>query len=340
MVRKINKKEKKKKPVMKFMPTTEQIDQYVSEFIEYLRNICPEETVNKFTCFTKDNSNVEFMQKAMILVRIFKRPDIPRDEEFDRDIVINIKELIADYEKDYIPKMSTIVYLNLFALNKLISRYFKFNLYRKRFSKNNTNELYKSDTYKFISNMLNTKPIQADKERVFTGVWIEKSLELSKKLDKLLHRLDKYRETYIIPESIINEFDRVKNSLDYEYSTRKKLTNREVNYIRRIFGDKADEIIAARNQDPEITYKAEYNFILDSLLYSIIATAGNNMEVLCRDITMVTGNRFLAEDVCNNVKEVVDKTSCFLKNFENLVCEGIDTYDENIGFKELVSIKK
>ena len=340
MVRKINKKEKKKKPVIKFMPTTEQIDSYIDELIEYLKGICPEETVKKFQCFTKDNSNVEFMQKAMILVRVFKRPDIPRDEVFDRDLAENINEMITQYESNYIPRMSTIVYLNLFALNKLISRYFKFNLYRKRFSKNNTNEMYKTDSYKFISNMLNTKPIQADKERVFTGVWIDKSLELSKKLDKILHRLDKYRETYIVPKSIIDEFERVKKSLDYEYSVRKKLTNKEINYLKRIFGNKADEIIKTRNQDPEITYKAEYNFILDSLLYSIIATAGNNIEVLCRDITMVTGNRFLAEDVCNNVKELVDKTSCFLKNFENLVCEGIDTYDENIGFKELVSIKK
>ena len=341
MVRKINKKEKKKKQIIKFVPSTEQIDQYIDEFIDYLKTICDDkELIEKFACFTKDNSNIEFMQKAMILTRIFKRVDIEKDERFNNDMILKIKEMIVEYEKRYIPKMSTLVYLNIFAINKILSRYFKFNLYRKRFSKNNTNDLYKSESYKKISDMLCTRPIQADKNRCFTGIWNDKALDLSKKMDKLLHRLDKYRETYIVSKSIMDEFERIKKSLDYEFSEQHRLTKKEINYIRKVFGPMADEIIKQKNEDPCIVYKAEYNLILDLLLYMITALGKNNMDFLYNDIATVSGNRFLAEDVVNNTKDVINKINCFTKNFENLVCEGIDTFDDNARFKEIFTVKE
>ena len=334
MVRKINKKVKKAKPEFRFMPTAEQIDEKIDNFIEHIRPLVGEEKADCFNEMVKDNSNLSFMPRAMAIIRAYNRVVAQNefDDECDVEIAKAINDLLDEYKEKYIPKMSTIFYINLFAINKVISRYFKVNLYRKRFSVRNNNKLYLSDTYKKINSMIKNRPIQADKERVFEGVWNEKVIELSKMLDKILHRLDKYRETFIIPERVINEYERVKSTLQLEFSETKPLTKSEIKYIKRLFGetDLAKEVIKARGDSCTDFYKSEYNVIIDVYLYISLIEAKTNFDELIKELSIVTGNRFLAEDVAAQVKQVTDFIGVFIKNFDNLVCEGTDTFDNNI----------
>lgn len=334
MVRKINKKVKKAKPEFKFMPTVEQIDEKIDNFIKYIRPLVGDEKAEYFNEMVRDNSNLSFMPRAIAVIRAFNR--VAANNEFDdgtdTEIIKVINELLDEYKEKYIPKMSTIFYINFFAINKIISRYFKVNLYRKRFSVRNNNKLYLSDTYKKINSMIKNRPIKSDKERVFEGVWNEKIIELSKKLDKVLHRLDKYRETFIIPERIINEFERVKSTLELEYSEVKPLTKFEIKYVKRLFGETelTKQVIDSRGDGCLDFYKSEYNVIIDVYLYVSLIESKTNFDELVKELYVVTGNKFLAEDVAMQVKEVTDFIGVFIKNFDNLVCEGTDFFDDKI----------
>ena len=331
MVRKINKKVKKEKPVFKFAPTVQQIDEQIDNFINFIRPLIGEEKTEMYSEMVKNNSNIHFMPKAMRLAHVYNQigKKYEGNEKFNKDMIESLEELFKDFKENYFPKMSTILYMNLFALNKIVARYFKVNIYRKRFSAKNENKTYQPETYKKFNSLIKNRPIIADKEKVFEGIWIEKIVEISKKLDKILHRLDQYRETFIVEEKIIEEYKNVKKTLTLQFSETKPLNKSEKNYIKKIFGDTplAEEVRRARTDEVTEIYKSEYNFIIDMYLYLTLIESESNYKFLIKELTMMTSNRFLAEDVEMQIREIVQLVHTFVKNFDNLVCEGEDKFD-------------
>ena len=348
MVRKIsNKKElkqkkedkKKAKEVLRKNPvmTSEQIDKEIKENLDLIEKYLTEEEMKKIKLLTTDSSDPTTMARIFAVIKNIR--DKNKNNELSDDFMVKSKEEIIlsinQYEKEYIPTMTTMLYLSLLGINKSIGRYFSINYYKRNFSKDNKDYKYSNESYRLCNNMLKCYPIKLDKERVFVGAWEEKIKSLSKSLNKLLCRLDKFRDLYIIREVIEREFKELKDSIETVEFSEQVLSKKDCAYIKVVFGkDKAEEMIKHYSKSPKERYPYEYNLIKNILFYNSTLLNEKNLSILRKELInatyLNTRNTFLADDIIQNVRNVFKEINTFVLNFNSLVSEGNELFDENI----------
>lgn len=333
MVRKINKQKVKVKKNKIVLKSTEDIDRKIKLFMDTMKDVLTEEQHIKFEALTKDNSSIYFMEKAFnIIINFNNNIDKIDVEGFIDNFKVDCELLILEYEKKYNPKPITMFFCSLFALNKSISKYFRINEFKKRFTKESEDSLYLQSVYKFFNHNIPTNPIQISKDRVFTGVWEEKIKNISIKIDDMLCRLNQFRETYVIGDVLQREFNRSRQSLTYELKEERDATKVEIKKLERIFGNDeiGKQLLTEHLKKTHIKYKPEFNLLIDVVLFTTLISAPKNLSVLARDLQLMTNNFAYANNFASEMKALAIELAVFFNNFTNLVDNGIDTYDEKM----------
>lgn len=345
MVRKIKTQKKEKDKIELKLPkmnmkelltNNNRINKQLDKALELIKINIGESYAKKMNFLTLNSAREEFLDKCIDILQtiyltyINRKNTITNIEDIETMSIeeINIvKDFIKLYEENFVPKATTLYFLNFFIINKILEKYFKKNYFKKRFSIENKS-IYNIEEYKKINKGFKTKTI--DKvDTYFTGEWEYQIDKIFKDLDYILDILNGYRERYIPIEECTRKYKKTKDSFNFTLDETNDYTKKEMKYINKIFKD-FPNIIESYNIPITKKYKNEYDVIIECMIYITLNSDKENLEFLEKSLIQVSGSKQKSKIIITQVKQVTDNIHIFLRNFEELVCDGKDTFDIKI----------
>lgn len=298
--------------------------------LPYVDKFFTDEQRTKVILLIKDDGNSGLLNEFYQAIKNIT--DETSDNEL-KNIAKKITDTIDEFEKNFAPRVITIMHLSFFAMNKVIERYFGFNFYKRNFRKENKN-IYSKYSYKMMNDSIITNPIVIDKERkdLFKGPWIKEIENLSKKINNILVKLDRYRETYYPSEKIKNNIKIIKKSCTFGRSNEDLYKENDDEYLIKVFGkDKLSEMIKYYSIPIEERYKYENNFVLDLMFYSTLSSSDYHLKKAINELMFYNSdkNKFILENLVNN------EITTYALNFEALISSGDDNFIKNLKLPEI-----
>lgn len=246
--------------------------------------------------------------------------------EFRESFKKFIKEYVRKAEKEYVPGITTVFYMNYFAINKVVDRYFGINHFRKRFVKGNGNPLYlyRLEEYSEFYKSIKIKPIPRDKDRVFIGEWGYQVQKLSQELDYILNMLNQYRERFIGLKTLNNMFLTCKKTIVEKYEEFVPPTQEEIDKFVQATG------MMPEIEDPRVLFPTEYNVIKEAIIHLGLNSEKKNLKMMEEVLTEGLNDKAKASHIIARIKEVNENIKVFLGNFEKLVETGDAKYDKKL----------
>lgn len=350
MVRKIKTQKKEKEKIEIKLPkmnmkellaNNNRINKQLDKALELVSKNVGESYSKKMNLLTLNSAREEFLDRCIdilqtIYLTYINRKNILTNQE-DIEIMsieeINIvKDFIKLYEKNYVPKATTLYFLNFFIINKTLEKYFKRNYFKKRFNAENKS-IYNISEYKELNKGFKNKNIEKV-DTYFVGVWEEQIEKIFRDLDYILDVLNGYRERYIPIKECNKKYKETRDSFKTTPDEERIYTKKELRYIKKIFKEFPD-IIESYNIPIIEKYKNEYDTIIECMIYVALNSDKENLDLLEDSLVRTSGSKQKAKIIAKQAKQVTDNIHIFLRNFEKLVCEGDDTFDLTIKKAEI-----
>lgn len=352
MVRKIKTQKKNKEHINIKLPKlsmtelikkNNEIDKQLNKAIELVEKNMGKLYSEKINYLTFPTAREEFLERAVMILKeiyvnyVTKKAisnklegiDVESITKEEKDVIIKFIKL---YEENYVPRITTIFYINFFNINKMLEKYFNKNYFKKRFSSKNTGILNIKE-YKNISSGIRIKHIEKP-DTVFTGEWEFQIDKIFKDLDYILNILNEYRERYIPVKQLNKEYQKTRNSFNTKIDEPVKLTKKEFKYLNKIFKCNK-EIIDSYNLSITEKYKTEYDTIIECMTYVALNSDKENLKYLENAIYDISASKQKTKIILTQIKQVTTNIHIFLRNFEKLVYDGDDTFDLTIKKAEL-----
>lgn len=350
MVRKIKSQKKEKEKIEIKLPkmnmkellaNNNRINKQLDKALELVSKNVGESYAKKMNFLTLNSAREEFLDRCIDILQtiyltyINRKNTLTNQEDMEIMSVeeINIvKDFIKLYEENYVPKATTLYFLNFFIINKTLEKYFKRNYFKKRFNKENKS-IYNIEEYKDINKGFKNKTIEKV-DTYFTGIWEEQIEKVFRDLDYILDVLNGYRERYIPIKECNKKYKETRDSFRATQDEPYIYTKKEIKYIKKVFKDFPD-IIESYNVPVMERYKNEYDTIIESMIYVALNSDKENLELLEQSLINVSGSKQKSKVITTQVKQVTDNIHIFLRNFEKLVYDGNDNFNTTIKKAEI-----